>query len=261
MKTTLLQAARRIVHSLPRSRVFRFFAQEYIFHHYNLYDGHFERNGELRWLREVLVGIPRPVVFDVGANVGKWSQAALSINPACEIHAFEPFPDSYQALQQRFASNSNVHAVMQGLGAVPSEVAIQVFDDALSHNSLHGRVDRPAHRTASVQLTTLDTYCADHQIERIDFLKIDTEGHEIAVLQGASEMLSRGAINAIQIEYMSSWILARYYLKDLFDLLEPRGYRLYRIMPNQLQPVKYHEHLENFMHCHYAAIHDAAKFV
>jgi FkbM family methyltransferase len=255
MKTRMLHAAERVIRWLPRSKVLQFFAQQYTFHYFNLYDANFERNGELRWLREALSQLPEPVVFDVGANTGYWSQAVVEINPQSHVHAFEPMPDTYQALSQRFAHHQRVHTVMTGLSSAPAKLEMQVFKDASSHNSLHGRPDRTADQTIQIELTTLDDYCAQHGIERIHFLKIDTEGHEVAVLQGAVHMLTRRAIDAIQFEYASNYILARTYLKDVFDLLQPHGYRIYRIMPQELQPVpQYHEHFENFHYCNYAAM-------
>lgn len=255
MKARMLHTAARVIRWLPRSKVLQFFAQQYTFHYFNLNDANFERNGELRWLREVLGRCIEPVVFDVGANTGHWSQAVVEINPQSRVHAFEPMPDAYQGLAQHFTNQQRVHTVMKGLSSAPAALEMQVFNNASEHNSLHGRPDRLADQTIQIELTTLDDYCAQHGIEHIHFLKVDTEGHEVAVLQGVVQMLARHAIDAIQFEYAANYILARTYLKDVFDLLQPYGYRIYRIMPHKLQPVpQYHEHFENFHYCNYAVI-------
>jgi FkbM family methyltransferase len=255
MKATFLDTMRRIVRWLPRSKMLQFIAQQYTFHYYNLYDANFERNGELRWLREALINVSEPVVFDVGANTGEWTNAVLQVNPTSHIHAFEPMPEVYQVLAKRFADDRRVTTTMKGLGSTPTEVVMHIFNNASEHNSIHGRPDRLADRISKVQLTTLDDYCLEHHIEHIHFLKVDTEGHEVAVLQGGVQLLKRQAIDVIQFEYASNYILARSYLKDVFELLTPFGYRIYRIMPHKLQPVpNYHEHFENFMYCNYAAI-------
>jgi FkbM family methyltransferase len=255
VREVIIKSLSRVIRWLPRAKLLNFIAQQYTFHYYNLYNSAFERNGELRWLRECLPPLAQPVIFDVGANIGDWSAAVLALNNNCLIHAFEPMHTTFAALRQRFEGNSRVQIVNEGLSSAPGEAELKVFDQASGHNSIRGRIDRTANHTVKIKLTTLDDYCAAHHIERIDLLKIDTEGHETAVLQGAKRLLSQGSIDRIQIEYTANYILERAYLKDVFDLLQPHGYQMFRIMPEHLEHVPaYHEHFENFMYCNYAAV-------
>lgn len=79
-------------------------------------------------------------------------------------------------------------------------------------------------RTARV--TTLDKYCADNNIERIDLLKIDVEGAEHLVLKGSTRMLSEKRIRVIQFEYGYSSGDNHYLIRDFYDLLKSYGYVL-----------------------------------
>ena len=60
----------------------------------------------------------------------------------------------------------------------------------------------------------------EKKIDDIDFIKIDVEGHELAVLQGAVNMINQNRIKVIQFEFNVANILSRVFLKDFYDLLE-----------------------------------------
>jgi hypothetical protein len=78
-----------------------------------------------------------------------------------------------------------------------------------------------------VQATTLDEYCRSHQIDTIDFMKVDVEGAELMVLQGACDILARGRISVMQLELNDA--LKRYGIQrsDIVELLGRHGYALY----------------------------------
>jgi hypothetical protein len=69
-------------------------------------------------------------------------------------------------------------------------------------------------------------------LERIDFLKIDTEGHELEVLRGAKRLISAGAIGLLQIEFNEMNVVSRVFMRDILTLLP--GYRVYRLLPSDL---------------------------
>ena len=82
----------------------------------------------------------------------------------------------------------------------------------------------------TVETTTIDTYMAQAEIDAIDLLKIDTEGFDINVLRGAKDALRRGAIKAIQFEFIPADIAMRVTMRDFFEVLQ--GYRLFRLCLN-----------------------------
>ena len=157
-----------------------------------------------RWLvRHRLAGAMQAVVFDIGANNGEWLADVLRVNRSAQIHAFEP----QQVLAERIvASHRDVKVINAAVGAEAG--FLELFDYAdhpgSQHASLVQGVIDAVHggtaRSTRVRVVTLDDYCAEHHVARIDLLKIDVEGFELQVLRGARRMLEEGRIDAIQFE-------------------------------------------------------------
>jgi FkbM family methyltransferase len=190
-------------------------------------------NGEQCLLRDVLPGAT--TVFDVGANVGRWTRAALKINPRLRVHCFEPSGVTFR----RLLSNSFPEKVVcnhLALGECAGRATLYAVDHGSGINSLYRReLDcfRSA-ETETVTVGTLDEYCSEHGIEHIDFLKIDVEGYELAVLRGSREMLRKGRISTIQFEYGGTYLDARVLLKDVWDYIASvaPNYAFHKLYPN-----------------------------
>jgi FkbM family methyltransferase len=231
----------------------------------NLYenDNEFDmaRNGELRLARRVLPHAR--VVFDIGANVGDWTAAALEINPAAEIHAFEPSPTTFQILTARHFPGS-VHCNPFGLGDAAEERELFVYEDGSGANALYhrrGLANQPV-KSERVSLRTLDDYCRAQSVERIDFAKIDVEGHELTVLRGARRMLAAGAVGMVQFEYGGCYIDSHALLKDIWELVEETNpaYSFFKIYPNELRPAPaYQQAFETFRYSNWAIVHPDMK--
>src|SRR5688572_32782944 len=108
-------------------------------------------------------------------------------------------------------------------------------------------------KTIQVDRQTLDSLCGSQGIDRIDVLKHDVQGHELAVLLGGGTMLERGAISMIQFEFGPANIYSRTYFYDFWSLLSDR-YFIFRIIPGGIVPITYYgEHLEVFLTTNYFA--------
>jgi len=103
-------------------------------------------------------------------------------------------------------------------------------------------------------LKTLDNFCKDARIEHINLLKLDVEGHELKVLNGAKNLISSNSIDFIQFEFGGCNIDSRTYFQDFFYLLNP-CYKIYRILKDGLYPIEtYKETYEIFITTNYMAI-------
>jgi len=220
-------------------------------------------NGEYALQRWVLATIPaaEPVtVFDVGANVGTWSLALLRQAGTgghahnLVLHAFEPASSSHATLRERLPDSVRVNRL--AVSADSGRKLLYVVGPGAGRNSLHEsdiERDDPVH-TEQVDSTTVDDYARHNGIDRIHLMKIDTEGHDFSVLAGAAQSLRDRTISLVQFEYNHRWVHARHFLKDVFDFVEPLGYRVGKLTPGGMEMYPgWDPELENFIEGNYLA--------
>jgi FkbM family methyltransferase len=205
-------------------------------------------SGELKVIGRLLEQVAYPVIFDVGANEGRWLAQVLAQSPEATIHAFEPQADlasKISALGHK-AITINVVAV----GDAPGQLVLHDYADqpGSSHASLVKDAIEGVHRARSraqtVDVTTIDHYCSEHGVGHIDLLKVDVEGFEMQVLAGARQMIAQGQVSAIQFEFTSINVLARNYIADFMALLD-RDFDVYRLLPHGLMPLDAGDHWFN----------------
>lgn len=199
-------------------------------------------SGEAAFVRKLAHwrGQERTVVFDVGANEGAYARAIRQHLENAELYAFEPHPKTYEALR-RDAENHQYIALNLGLGDAPGEHVIYDYahQDGSQHASLYRGVIEEIHKGESVSyriaLDTIDHVVEKHGVDRIHLLKIDTEGHELKVLQGAQRALERGMIELVHFEFNEMNVVSRVFFRDFVELLP--DFRFYRMMPYGLMPL------------------------
>lgn len=205
-------------------------------------DNHLARNGEAEVLARLADELH--VVVDVGANRGDWAAAVLAVRPGAVVHCFEPVPEQVAELRRRFANGEvTVHAVALSDRSGTADI---VLDADHSMNSL---VRRPATANAAVTAVAMargDDECAAAGVDAVDLLKVDTEGFDLHVLRGFSQMLGAGAIAAVQFEFNAMSVFSRTVLLDFYELLEPLGYAIGKIHPNGVDFRPYDLDLENW---------------
>ena len=185
------------------------------------------------------------VVFDVGANSGTYSRLLYEAFPTAQIHAFEPLPDAFAALTLAL-EDTTITCVPAALGRVSGNQPIFTYasDTRSQHATLYKSVLADLHRSrdytsVAVPVLTLDEYCAEQNVPTIDFLKIDTEGHELEVLRGGRRMLAEKRIKMVQFEFNEMNIVSRVFLRDFYQLLE--GFRFYRMDSRRLIPLPHYQ--------------------
>jgi FkbM family methyltransferase len=214
-------------------------------------------NGELRAAKGVLAGVVgrNAVVVDVGANRGDYTaRLAEDGVETFDVYCFEPSPKAFADLAERFAARSRVH--VHNVGLSDRNATGVLHADALGStcSSLYDRAVFRASEEEQVHLRRLDEVCGELGITSIDLLKVDAEGHDIAVLRGAGAMLGDGRVHAIQFEHGGAAPDARVFLRDFFDLLS-ETHRIHRILPDGLWPLdRYTEDKEIGLYANYMAL-------
>jgi FkbM family methyltransferase len=144
------------------------------------------------------------VIFDVGANLGIYSFAALAAQPNASVHAFEPTSEIASQLREAAALNNlgklNVHEV-----AVSSTNGYAKLNRCRGEMGTNGGMNyifghAEAGDSDRVPTVRLDDFCDECGIDRVDLLKIDVQGHEYEVFVGAERLLRAGRIGLIFFE-------------------------------------------------------------
>jgi len=171
------------------------------------------------------------LAFDVGANVGRYSEWMARFLPETTIFSFEPVKQSFARLESVAANfDGRVRPFNLALGSMPGEFAITLHDYS-EINSLRPNIDGEliggSGQTEMVRVERLDAFCSMHGINAIDLLKTDTEGFDQEVLKGAGEFLESRPIPFIYTEVgFSAGDRSHTRFEDLLKFLEERGYML-----------------------------------
>jgi len=158
----------------------------------------------IRWYRDIQYfpnGARIETVFDIGANTGQTAVQLVRHFPKSRIYSFEPVPSTFQALVRNTKNYGNVEPICCALGAARG--AGKMTAESLS---VGNRLVVDAESTASagglleVPVDTVDAFCTERKIQRVNLLKIDTEGYEMSVLKGALNLLTEKRIDFILAE-------------------------------------------------------------
>lgn len=197
-------------------------------------------------------------VVDVGANIGDFASYVISRNPSAVIYCVEPDSENFKNLSRRFEDKPNVHTFNFALGEFEaSKVSLYATTSGSSQASLSKRSIglNPSSfgHVSFVDLKTLDQFNSDLEIETIDLVKIDVEGHEFEVLKGAEASIK--LIKAIQFEFGGTYLDSGYQFRDVFGFFQKHKFDIFRLAPRGYIPVnQYLEKDEQYVYSNYLAV-------
>lgn len=219
------------------------------------YDGNdFQATGEQLVLTNLLKA--GDVVFDVGAHQGKWSLLVLGIEPKIHLYSFEPHPQIFNILSSSFSPS--MKAFNLAFSNQRGRTYFYAFEEGVSEGSgffWRRHLAQREYQRVLINIETLDHFCQFYQVHKIDYLKIDTEGAELSILQGAKNMLFGHQIVALQFEYGGAYVDAKATLKQALQLLTQAGYAIFRLSAQGIIPIAHWEEtLENYRYSNYFAM-------
>jgi FkbM family methyltransferase len=198
---------------------------------------------EIAFLRSTVQ--PGMTTFDVGANIGYHTLLlARLVAGGGVVHAFEPEPENFGRLDAHVTLNRLENVVLNQAGAcaVQGPVTLHLFPEGFNawHSLRPLELPNPynpgatvaTEREVTVDGITLDGYCADRGVERIDLLQLDVEGAELEVLEGASGLLDAGAIERVLFEVSVPQLEAHGHPPaEIFERLATAGFTCHPLAP------------------------------
>ncbi|MCH7827014.1 MAG: FkbM family methyltransferase [Bacteroidetes bacterium] len=200
-------------------------------------------------------------IFDVGANRGQYLKLINQylLRDETSIHCFEPHKESFEYLKVN-NDNPNLQVNNLALSNEAGEKKLFYSDNdtrlaCLTKRKLdHFNIELD--NSQMVKVETIDSYCVKNNIERINLLKIDVEGYELFVLQGATKMFENKRIDIVTFEFGGTGIDTKIFVQDFYYFFKNYNKTLYRITPSgYLYKIeKYNEMLEQFRTTNFAVI-------
>lgn len=224
--------------------------------------GDFKESGELfvaKLIQKKFKDESQIIIFDVGANIGSYAkELSILFRNNAKIFSFEPSKKTFKIFSERTCNYSNIIANNLGFSDKEYNQLLYTNSEGSGLASVYQRkLDHfgiTMDKSEEIRLSTIDNYCTENKIERIHFLKLDIEGHELSALNGAKKMIADKKIDFIQFEFGGCNIDSRTYFQDFFYLLKD-NYKIYRILKDDIYELpKYKETYEIFITINYLAI-------
>lgn len=202
------------------------------------------------------------IIFDIGANIGDWTKMLLTkvsdteINKNINIHCFEPAIKTFEKLKENLGNNDNVFLWEWAISDVDGFSEIFVNFSTSGTNSLHKSVGFKGY-SEKIQVTTPQKFIDLNNINYVNFVKIDVEGHDFNVLRGLENLLRTSSVDVIQFEYNHRWLFNNRSLLDVFELIKPYNYSLCKLTAKKLLKYKdWHPEIDRFFEGNYVIINE-----
>jgi FkbM family methyltransferase len=195
-------------------------------------------NSEEKILQYLVEKYGIDLVLDIGANKGQFAADLIKAGYRKQIVSFEPLPDVFRQLQKAAATCPQWKTENLALGAEIGNIDIHVSGNTESSSvlpmlDLHAELAPESMyvEVIKVPLTTIDAYMAEKGLQQKQtFLKIDVQGYEEAVLQGAVETLKKVAVLQLEISFVPLYANSPIYF-DIMRKLESIGFSFYSFLP------------------------------
>lgn len=186
-----------------------------------------------------IIGSNSVTIFDVGACTGEVTFQYNYLFRNSIIYSFEPFIPSFEILQKNTSKLPNIKCFNVALSDVSGQIDFHVNKSYTTCSILATHPDSGKNWNEEALCTTekikinsitLDDFIVQNQIEKIDILKLDTQGTEYQIIEAASKSISQNKISLIYLEII---IMTTYQQQKSFDeillLLRSKGFVLYNL--------------------------------
>ena len=206
---------------------------------------------ETPYLADLLSGAP--VCLHVGASDGRHSYVMTQVAPKARIYAFEPSAFAFEVLKVGISwhrMGKQVTAIHAAVADKPGELllvtpkktsgrmgrAYAYVAETRPNGQARPDLDDTGMDVEPTPVLTLDDFCAEHHVERVDFIRMDIEGAELKALMGALKILDRDLPHVL-LEIHPDMLQARFGSSGeaVLDLFRDRGYRMFALNGDRLE--------------------------
>ncbi|MBI2612519.1 FkbM family methyltransferase [Candidatus Kaiserbacteria bacterium] len=132
------------------------------------------------------------IVIDAGANIGTFSVFAATLASRGKIYAFEPARSTFDTLEKNLGTYANAVAVQSALGDRLGETELLIENSSGEGNTLtESGMSGSYSGKEEVPITTIDAFVHGQKLSGVDFIKVDSEGFEKQILEGATETIKK----------------------------------------------------------------------
>jgi FkbM family methyltransferase len=191
-------------------------------------------------LRKMLETGGIQTVVDVGANIGQFAGLLRENGYKGTIISFEPLPDAWEEIHRQSKQDATwVVPSRTAVGAAPGQVDINISGNSMSSsilemNELHASAAPESTYIGKVNtpVITLDSYFSENQSQFTSeiFLKIDTQGYEMHVLQGAEKLLKHTRLIETEVSFTRLYE-GQVLFDDIVLFMKERGFILWALFP------------------------------
>jgi len=174
------------------------------------------------------ISSPSSVLFELGGKNGEFVKKILEAWQGMyyDLYVFEPSPQHFEVLHN----------------SLPESPFLHLYNYQFSDSN------------NKINTTTLDAFCYQNKIPFIDFLKLNEDGNELKVLNGARELFEQNKIKIVLFQFGKANVESKTHFRDLYNFFVA-DFDLFRILTDGLRPLKqYSESCEIFHSAHYLAI-------
>lgn len=184
-----------------------------------------------------LLGSPVRTILEVGAADGRDAAQYAAWYPEADVYAFEPVPESFARLQEHAGDHPKLHPFQCAMSNSRGRTRFNLGNWLDASSLLKPRETgatfdayQASTGTIEVETDTIDDFCLRHDIGHINLLKMDTQGAELLIFEGAERMLAARAIDVIYTEMQFAELYEGAALADqIIGKLRSHGYRFHNL--------------------------------
>ncbi|GAB3195578.1 FkbM family methyltransferase [Pontibacter aydingkolensis] len=189
---------------------------------------------------------PHDQIVDIGTNMGFYSIWMSKFLTSGNVHSFEPDHMNYNRLIKNIELNSLNDVIIANNTALSNLSGLMNFTIGLDGENHIAQSEES--ESILVETLTLDSYADKNNLSNFSYVKIDVEGFEKDVLEGARNLLAHQRIDIIQLEINDSLKNSGTSVVELLEQLQNYNYILcnYNFTSNSVHPIEYSASRENY---------------